>query len=210
LRLHLYDPHSPYRPPESSAGRHADHLDDGEIAFDDAQLGRLFARLQQLKLYDGILIVFASDHGESLGVYGEAEHGFFIYTAVLHVPLISKMPGPASRPPVVTEPAGLVDLAPTITELCGIPRRFTQSFQGHPLAGVSEHEGAQQGPPVFAESYYPRSTFGWHELRTILTPQYRYIDAPQATIYDLRRDWVESHNVAAGQPALAAALREEL
>jgi arylsulfatase A-like enzyme len=65
--VHLYDPHSPYRPPEPYFSRYAGHLYDGEIAFDDEQLGRLFAQLRKLNLYDNSLIVLASDHGESLG-----------------------------------------------------------------------------------------------------------------------------------------------
>jgi arylsulfatase A-like enzyme/Tfp pilus assembly protein PilF len=210
LWVHLYDPHSPYRPPEPYFSRYAGHLYDGEIAFDDAQLALLFARLRQLKLYDGALIVLTSDHGESLGEHGEAEHGFFIYNATVHVPLIVKLPGASHGSRVVADPAGLVDLAPTIAELCRIPRRFTQSFQGHPLVGVQEHEGAPSAPAVYAESYYPRNTFGWHELRALITSQYKYINTTRAELYDLERDSDEMHDLAAGQSALAAALRDEL
>ena len=73
LWVHLYDPHSPYRPAEPYLSRYAGHLYDGEIAFDDVQLGRLFAQLRRLKIYDDTLIVLAGDHGESLGQHGEAE-----------------------------------------------------------------------------------------------------------------------------------------
>jgi choline-sulfatase len=208
--VHLYDPHSPYRPPEPYLSRYAGHLYDGEIAFDDAQLGRLFARLRQLKVYESTLIVLAADHGESLGEHGEAEHGFFIYTATLHVPLILELPGPAAHARTVIEPVGLVDVAPTIAKICAIPGRFTRSFEGHSLAVMWERRGAPQPAAVYAESYYPRGTFGWHELQAILTPQYEYIDAPRREIYDLQHDWDEKHNLAAGRSALAAALNEEL
>src|SRR5437879_1278478 len=73
LWVHLYDPHSPYRPPDPYFSRYAGHLYDGEIAFDDAQLGRLFACLRQLKLYENALIVLASDHAASLGEHGAGE-----------------------------------------------------------------------------------------------------------------------------------------
>jgi choline-sulfatase len=210
LWIHLYDPHSPYRPPEPYLSRYAGHVYDGEIAFDDEQLGRLFARLRQLNLYESALIALAGDHGESLGEHGEAEHGFFVYTATLHVPLILKLPGRLPRSRVVTEPVGLVDLAPTIADLCSIPRSFTQNFQGHTLAGIYEHAGPQRTQAVYAESYYPRGTFGWHELRAIVTPQYQFIDAPRPELYDLRRDWDEKHDLASAQSALAAAYREDL
>jgi choline-sulfatase len=210
LWVHLYDPHSPYRPPEPYFSRYAGHLYDGEIAFDDAQLGRLFARLRQLKLYEPGLIVLTSDHGESLGEHGEAEHGFFIYNATVHVPLILKLPGTAPHPRVMTEPAGLVDLAPTIAEFCGVPPRFTGSFQGHSLAAIRDHQTAHSASDVYAESYYPRNTFGWHELRALITLQYKYIDAPRPELYDLENDSDEEKNLAMGQASLAAAHLERL
>ncbi len=210
LWVHLYDPHTPYRPPEPYLSRYAGHLYDGEIAFDDTQVGRLLARLRELKLYESALVVLAGDHGESLGEHGEAEHGFFIYSATLHVPLILKLPATAPRTRVVNAPAGLVDLAPTIFQLCGISRRFTESLEGHPLPGIQEDAGAQQTPDVYAESYYPRNTFGWHELRAILTSQYEYIDAPRPELYSLERDGGELHNLTAARSALALALRDRL
>src|SRR5207248_1859797 len=110
----------------------------------------------------------------------------------------------------VADPAGLVDLAPTIAELCRIPQRFTQSFQSHPLVGAEEYQGSHSVPGVYAESYYPRNTFGWHELRAIITPRYKYIDAPRPELYDLEDDSDETHHRAAGQSALAVGLREQL
>ena len=94
LWLHLYDPHSPYNPPEPFRSRFATQLYEGEIAYADSQLGRLFAWLKQApnNLYDNTLIVFLSDHGESLGEHGEKEHGLFLYDSTVRVPLIVKPP----------------------------------------------------------------------------------------------------------------------
>lgn len=64
--LHLYDPHSGYDPPEPFRSEYHDHLYDGEIAYADAQLGRVIAWLKQNHLYDNTIIVVLSDHGESL------------------------------------------------------------------------------------------------------------------------------------------------
>ncbi|MGB9105542.1 MAG: sulfatase, partial [Terriglobales bacterium] len=88
--LHLYDPHSAYDPPEPFHSQYRDHLYDGEIAYADAQLGRLIAWLKQNHLYDNTAVVLLSDHGESLGEHGEKEHGFFVYNATLRVPLVIK------------------------------------------------------------------------------------------------------------------------
>src|SRR5712692_6178570 len=86
LWMHLYDPHYPYRPPAPYSQEYASHPYDGEIAFADAQVGRLIRFLKGKGLYRNTLIVLSGDHGESLGEYGEKTHGFFIYNATLHVP----------------------------------------------------------------------------------------------------------------------------
>src|SRR5262249_15791081 len=90
--LHLYDPHSPYSPPEPYRTTFKQHLYDVQIAYADHELGRLIARLKRNQLYDRSLIVMLSDHGESLGEHGEHEHGFFIYNSTVHIPLIVKPP----------------------------------------------------------------------------------------------------------------------
>src|SRR6267142_1872360 len=73
LWLHLYDPHSPYNAPEPFRSQYAKQPYEGEIAYADSQLGRLFAWLKHApnNLYDNTLIVFLSDHGESLGEHGQ-------------------------------------------------------------------------------------------------------------------------------------------
>ena len=210
LWVHLYDPHSPYRPREPYLTRYAGHLYDGEIAFDDAQLGRLVAHLRQLKIYDDTLIVLASDHGESLGEHGEAEHGFFIYNATLRVPLILKTPGSTLASRVVTDPVSLVDLAPTIAELCRISPDSTRSFQSHSLSWMYPRQVGHSPAAVYGESYYPRNSFGWHELRAVIAPRFKYIGAPRPELYDLTKDPEEKNNLAASQSSVAAALRETL
>src|SRR3989304_936194 len=74
LWVHLYDPHHPYTPPEPFASRYRARPYDGEIAFDDAQVGRLFDFLKQQGISDKVLIVLAGDHGEGLGEHGEKTH----------------------------------------------------------------------------------------------------------------------------------------
>ena len=230
--LHLYDPHSPYRPPEPYLSKYAGHPYDGEIAFDDAQVGRVIARLKELRRFNSMAVLLLSDHGESLGEHGEDEHGFFIYNATLHVPLIVKLPersadastgrgtrdtgfrtpvevtSPVSR--VIPQPVGAVDVAPTIAQLCGIPAAEARSFQGRSLLPLLLQTPSIEDAAVYAESYYPLDSFGWHELRGLLTARFAFIDAPRPELYDLQHDPEERHNLAASETSIAASLREKL
>jgi len=120
LWVHLYDPHDPYAPPEPFASRFADRPYDGEVAWTDTLLGRLRSSLESHQLWNDALVVVTADHGESLGEHGESGHGFFAYETTLRVPFVMRGPGiPAGR--VLDGAVRLVDVAPTVTDLLGLP-----------------------------------------------------------------------------------------
>lgn len=210
LWIHLYDPHSPYHPPEPFLERYRTHPYDGEIAFDDAQIGRFIRELRNLGLFDRTTIALLSDHGESLGEHNEDEHGFFVYTATLHVPLVVKLPGSAARGTVIEQPVGTIDVPSTLSRLAGIPQGDTRSFQGHALLDLRGKFVAAQGQGVYAESYYPHDSFGWHELTALLISRYQFIDAPRQELYDLDRDSKEETNLARANSDIANSLRQTL
>src|SRR3989475_4379641 len=173
--LHLYDPHSPYDPPEPFHGQYAGRLYDGEVAYADSQLARLFDYLRKSGLYDRTLIVLLADHGESLGEHGEDEHSFFIYNSTLHVPLIFKLPRGEGAPRVVRRLVGTIDVAPTILELLHLRDPLSRQFQGTSLASDILGKGAAGARPVYSETYYPRDSFVWSELRCLTTDRYKDI-----------------------------------
>ena len=208
--VHLYDAHSPYRSPEPYRRRYPHRPYDGAVAFDDAQIGRVIARLRALELYDSTAIVVLSDHGESLGEHGESEHGFFVYNATLQVPLILKLPGETAKARVVSQPVATLDVAPTIAEICKLPSADFASFQGQSLLRSMDESPFKPPEEVYAESYYPRDSFGWHELRALVTPNFKYIEAPRQELYDLRRDPGERVNIIATHSDLASSLRDRL
>ena len=205
--LHLYDPHSPYDPPEPYRAEYHDHLYDGEIAYADHELGRLIDWLKQNKLYDSSLIVMLSDHGESLGEHGEDEHGFFIYNATAHIPLIVKPPaGSGIRAERRREPVETAAVAPSLLQLAHVKDAIQNQFQSAGLFG----EGAAKKGAAYSETFYPFSSFGWSPLHALETDRFHYIDAPRPELYDLQADPGETKNIAAEQPAAVAVLKEKL
>lgn len=208
--LHLYDPHSPYDPPEPFRSQYAGRLYDGEVAYADSQLARLFDYLRKSGLYDRTLIVLLSDHGEALGEHGEEEHGFFIYNSTLHVPLIFKLPRGEAAPRVVNRVVGTIDVAPTLLELAHLHDLLSRQFQGTSLVSDILGKGSGSARPVYSETYYPRDSFGWSELACLTTERFKYIQAPRPELYDLAHDPEELRNLYGENSALAAALREQL
>jgi arylsulfatase A-like enzyme/Tfp pilus assembly protein PilF len=213
--LHLYDAHSPYRSPEPYHSRYAGRPYDGAIAFDDAQVGRVMSRLRALNLYKDTLIVLLSDHGESLGEHGESEHGFFLYNATLRVPLIIKPPVEPVRSLTASQSVSTVDVASTIAQACKIAPALSRGLQGRSLLNPSVLKAASDfkanpAEVVYAESYYPRHSFGWHQLRALLTRDFKYIDAPRSELYDLHQDPGERSNIVAAKSSVASTLGENL
>jgi arylsulfatase A-like enzyme/Flp pilus assembly protein TadD len=216
LWLHLYDPHSPYDPPEPYRTEYRSHLYDGEIAYADHELGDLISWLKQSHIYDSTLIVALSDHGESLGEHGEDEHGFFVYNATVHVPLIVKPPaGSGIRAGRRGEPVETTAVAPTLLKLAGLrPSNTTaepiySQFQSSALLPEQAGSHATQDT-AYSETFYPFSSFGWSPLHAFEGTRFHFIEAPTAELYDLENDPGETHNIAADQPATIGVLREKL
>ena len=197
LWLHLFDPHSPYDAPEPYGTRFRRRPYDGEIAYADHHLGRLFAWLKEKKLYDDALIVFLSDHGESLGDHGEDEHGFFVYNSTVHVPLIVKPPaGAGYEPRRVSPPVETIRVAPTLLRLAGVRDAIQGQFQAGSLLDLMR-SGRERSPrPAYAETFYPFSSFGWSPLRSVQDERFHYIQAPQPELYDMATDPAEKKDLA--------------
>ena len=205
--VHLYDPHDPYTPPEPYRSRHPDPY-DGEIEFTDAQVGSLLEWLRQKQIYDDTFVAVVADHGESLGEHGESKHGFFIYNAALHVPLILKFPRGEHAGRKVAQNVSSVDLMPTVLQYLGKPS--PAGIQGKGLLSLILGKNPAYRPEIYAETYYPRLQFGWSELRALITDKYKYVLAPQPELYDLEADFGERRNLAAVNQGLTGQLRENL
>jgi arylsulfatase A-like enzyme/Tfp pilus assembly protein PilF len=199
--LHFYDAHSPYAPPEPYRTRFADRLYLGEIAFVDAQIGRIRAFLEQERLLERTVIVVLGDHGESLGAHGESTHGFFVYQSVLRVPLMIRAPYDRLRGRRVTDLVRTVDVLPTVLDLLGLPLR--DKVEGQSVVPLMTGAVRELGLAAYAEAVYPRYHYGWSDLRSLTSGRYKFIEAPRPELYDLVQDPDETRNIYGERRALA-------
>jgi arylsulfatase A-like enzyme/tetratricopeptide (TPR) repeat protein len=193
LFVHLYEPHTPYDPPEPYRSRTASAY-DGEIAFADSIVGTLVDDLKRRGLYDPALLVVLSDHGEGLGDHEEQEHGILLYREALQVPLVVKLPGSRRRGTRVPEPVGLVDVLPTLAGELGLAPP-----PGLPgvdlLAGDSPPRAAERR--IFSETMYPRIHLGWSDLRSLTGARHHFIEGVRAELYDVVTDPGETRDLFA-------------
>lgn len=205
--IHLYDPHAPYDPP-APFDKFKDPY-DGEIAYADASLGKLFSYLRQRGLYDRALIAMMSDHGESLGAHGESMHGIFLYDETIRVPLIFKLPGSALAGRRVPERVRLVDVAPTLLSMLSLP--LPPTFQGQSLVPLMKpHQKPLPELPAYAETEYPHRAFGWSALRSMRSGKYLFIRAPKRELYDESRDPEAKSNLSGPSRAVTDTLQTQL
>ena len=155
LWIHYVEPHAPYE-------LHREYVEqigvkvggsllsprnryDSEIAFVDDRVGGFVKRTKELLRDAKPLVVFASDHGESLGEHAYWGHGRHLYEVTLHVPMGIAWPGRIA-PQTVDAPAMLQDLAPTVLSLIGLP--VPGHFQGFDWSSVLAGEEASPAERV--------------------------------------------------------------
>lgn len=219
--VHLMSPHSPYTPPASYAAQFAHvqaaggaeaqkhqtavDLYDAEIAYADAQIGRLWAALKQSGRYDDTLIVALSDHGEEFWEHGGVDHGKTLFEEQLRVPFIMKLPGGAHAGETRDGLIEMADVTPTMLDMLGVPAAPT--FEGRSFRSLLESGGGSPDRIAFAELHLDGAA-----MRAVKTDALKYIEDRRADVlswYDLALDPGERAPLAVA-PAEGSALFSHL
>jgi tetratricopeptide (TPR) repeat protein len=201
--VHVYDPHLPYHAPSPYAERYPGRAYDAEVAYTDSALGPLLSSVNA----EDTAIVVIGDHGEGLGDHGESSHTLFVYDSTMRVPLLLRAPGVPSGIRVERQVRS-VDVAPTLLELAGL-------VPGGPMDGTSLL-GAWQQPSdeetaAYGETFGTLYQFNWSELRFLRKGGFKFIEAPNPELYDLRADPGETTNLWSETPSdVGKRLRREL
>ncbi|MBN2314818.1 MAG: sulfatase [Sedimentisphaerales bacterium] len=173
------------------------------ITFMDAQVGRVLDTLDRLGLAENTIVVFTSDHGYHLG-----EHGLWqkmsVFEESARVPLIIAAPKTGIKGGVAKDPVGLIDLYPTLAELCGV--KAPKNLQGQSLVPMLKDPSVTgRGWAITQVSRRVRNggRFYGYSLRT---PRWRYTEWAEGKqgreLYDHDADPRELTNLAA-DPAYA-------
>ena len=217
MLVHLFEPHSSYvthdgYPITEKGSAALSQKYDYEIAVEDKLIGELLDHLDKSGLAANTTVVLLSDHGEAFGVHsfgGEKQffHGMTLYTEVLHVPLIFRVPG--AKPQKIASVVQLVDMAPTIASLFGL--EVPASWVGRSL--VPALEGKALTPmPAFAEMLPSKS---WdHNAKSMVSADgkrhvFHRISDSRWEIYDLENDPEEKKNIVSDDPG-AKELQQQL
>ena len=160
-------------------------------SFMDAQVGRVIDALEKNGLKDNTIIVFWGDHGYHLGEKGKWSKAYSLYEVGLRVPLIIAMPkndGESSQRVVE-----LVDLYPTLAELCGLPK--PPNVSGQSIAKLLKKPKADWDLPAYSVTE-ARKTLG----KSVRTARWHYVewdDGRQGNmLFEHPKDPLELKNLA--------------
>jgi arylsulfatase A-like enzyme len=216
LFVHFFDVHYDYQPPPpfdtmfdpdytgSITGRnfhenprirpgmpardleHLFALYDGEIRFTDGYVGRVLDLLAELGRADDTIVVLTSDHGDEFLEHGDKGHHRTLYEEMLNVPFIVSWPGglPAGR--VVSDPVSIVDIAPTVLDLAGLP--VPPGVEGRSLRPLLDGSGSLPERTVVAELYVKPNLNLQVALRRADHKIVQSLNFPHREAYDLGGD----------------------
>lgn len=210
--LHYFDVHEHHQldiPEElrkavTSGGSEKAHRYRALLFAVDRSVGRLLDTLAERGHLDRTIIVFASDHGESLGDDPRLgpTHGKVTYAPLVRIPLAFRIPG--VTPGVRTDSVSLLDIAPTMLELLGAPRGIDK-LDGYDLVPAILDGPRELRPP-------PNRALVIHEEQqwSVVEWPYQLVARPAedlVELYDLERDPRAREDIARREPAITARLR---
>jgi len=211
LYLHFMDVHEYAAPPELrrfGMGRRGFYL--AAIRWTDETLRRVREELAARGLLDDTVLIAASDHGEAFGENQTRGHAFNVFSPVLRVPLILRLPFPIEGRRIATQVRNL-DIAPTILDLAGVP--VPEDFEGESLLPLLREGEAPADRPNFAR--LPDKIMKTSRLQAALNDGtwtlVRDLDeAGREYLFDLSLDPREDANILDLEPEVAARMREAL
>jgi arylsulfatase A-like enzyme len=179
---------------EDDFGRYRNALHEGDVS-----LGALIEGLRRRGLDRNTVWIIFGDHGEAFGQHdGNYGHTFFLYDENVRVPFIIAAPGITHGETRVARAISLVDTAPTILDLVGMPA--PDAYQGRSALDPTS------GPALFFTDYsLPIAGLvdgGWKAIHDL--------NSGRTRLFDLARDPRESRDVSAADPARAAAYAQIL
>ncbi len=187
----------------------------------DRNVGKLFARLDQLGITDNTLVMFLVDNGPNTRRYVGLRRGMKceVYEGGVRSPLWLHWPARFAAGRQCDELSAHIDLTPTILDACGVAQPATVRFDGVSLLPLLEGRDvawpertivlqAHRGDVPARYHQFMIRDQRWKLLHASGFGRERFEGEPQFELYDMANDPMESRNLAAGEPGIVARLRQ--
>ncbi len=140
-------------------------LYDGEVSYNDHQLGELMKQLETWGILEETAIILISDHGDEFMEHGGMGHGHSLWDELVRVPFIVYYPRGFRRPRVVESVVETMDIYPTVLEMLGIEiPKETQAESMVPLAFGMERLWVRMAFSRMSASHYLAAIGSWRYM----------------------------------------------
>jgi arylsulfatase A-like enzyme/Tfp pilus assembly protein PilF len=206
LWLHLDDARPPHYPLEEFRRRFPGEPYMAEIAFVDAEVGRLLRELRRTR--PDLLVIAIGDHGSALGEHGEESHGRFLYSSTTRVPFLMAMPGRLPRGVRVRAVVRTMDLVPTLLDVLGLTT--PSGGEGVSLVPfILREEGLGPGAAPM-ENLAPHRLYGFSPLYGVRSGPYLFVRGARRELYDSQQDPGEANDIASRLPRMVGSLDRKM
>jgi hypothetical protein len=193
--------HHPYATPEPGPFPADNEFDRylNALHYGDRALGALLDGLVARGLYESTLFVVFGDHGEAFGQQeGNFGHSFFIYDTNVRVPYLIAIPGVTEEQARVPNPASVIDTAPTILDLLGLP--VPDAYQGASLLDGRSRMAL----------FYTDYALGWLGLYDTCWKYIFQTDSERSELYDVCNDPDEARDLSSREPERVGAYKKRV
>ncbi len=164
----------PARRPEEMNARSYQAKYYAMIELIDHNVGRMLDALEESGQSENTVVIFTSDHGETLGDHGLLLKGCRFYESLVHVPLVISWPGRFRQGLRSRALVELTDLAPTFLDVAGLP--VPAAMHGKPLTSILQGESPADSHREFVRSEYYRALAGVQSFGTMVrSRQYKHV-----------------------------------
>ncbi len=213
-------PHAPYNVAEKYSQAYVDQGVKapraqfyGMVANIDENVGRLLARLTELKLDDNTIVVFMTDNGTAIDPaqgfgFNAGMRGFkgSEYEGGHRVPCFIRWPGVLPAGKDVTPITAHIDILPTLLDLCGLKKPDNIAFDGTSLRPLLTGSGSWPARTLFVHSQRIDHPEKWRKC-AVMTDRWRLVNGVE--LYDMTADPQQEKDVAGKHPETVAGMRAE-
>ncbi len=180
-----------------------------EVRYVDHSIGRIITKLKELGLYDELLLIFTSDHGEEFWDHGSMGHGHAMYEEVLRIPLMVKLPNSSQAGELATRVTNLA-VPKTILDLCGVAYQSDcyapPSLVSYLNAGGTSPGGSASTVLSSGTCYYePQDAYIANDEKLIFKNE-----SGSEKVFNLAEDPGETRSLSWTEPELSGKLRRAL
>ena len=169
-------------------------LYDAEVSYHDEELAKFVERMKKIGLWDKLMFVLTSDHGEEFNEHGSYGHGHSVYQELLHVPLMYRLPGVVPAGKRIDETVGSLDITPTVLSAMGVA--IPEVVEG--VDRMAHMMGSVPAGPAVAFSDF------LDDRRVIQAGRWKLIlNGVNPTFFDLKSDPLEQKELAVSDHPIA-------